>query len=385
MSPSRDLLFLGLVAGSLLLPLYASARPAEGREPTVTRPPDRSRQLEGIRREIDDLENRLEVAEAQRSDLGTQLEAATLEVELQEARLAEAVAAHQQAEMEFQLLERDIEQLESSANELLERLGKRLAAVYRFGAHGYLRLVLQVERRDAVLPTVRQLRYLVRHDAEILDEFRATERQLATARDAALDRQREIESWVDREAEQQAVVDQTRAQFASRFSAAERHQRALEQRARDLEQRERGMAELMAALSEGRAAELAGRPITDFRGALDWPLWGRVTVPFGPRRDPVYGTMVPNNGIEIASAEGVPVTAVFGGQVLFAAPFQDYGFTVVMQHAGGGITLYAGLQELRTERGVVLDLGDIVGVSTARLYFEIRSENRPQDPALWLR
>ena len=53
--------------------------------------------------------------------------------------------------------------------------------------------------------------------------------------------------------------------------------------------------------------------------------------------------------------------------------------------AGRAFSLYAGLSELRTRRDDVLSLQSIVGLAGGTLYFEIRVENRPEDPALWLR
>jgi septal ring factor EnvC (AmiA/AmiB activator) len=95
---------------------------------------------------------------------------------------------------------------------------------------------------------------------------------------------------------------------------------------------------------------------------------------------------VPHNGIEIAPERGgAAVQAVYPGKVLYAAPFQGYGPTVVVHHAGRVFTLYAGLGELRVGEGDVLELGDPVGTAAGPLYFEIRSENLPEDPERWLR
>ena len=69
----------------------------------------------------------------------------------------------------------------------------------------------------------------------------------------------------------------------------------------------------------------------------------------------------------------------------FAAPFQGYGQTVIVQHAGRAFTLYAGLSETRAAAGGVVSLGQVVGVAGDSLYFEIRIDNKPEDPRLWLR
>jgi septal ring factor EnvC (AmiA/AmiB activator) len=70
---------------------------------------------------------------------------------------------------------------------------------------------------------------------------------------------------------------------------------------------------------------------------------------------------------------------------VFAAPFQGYGPTVIVQHPGRAFSLYAGLSELRVGKEGMLSLGDAVGLASDKLYFEIRVENRPEDPLDWLR
>ena len=66
--------------------------------------------------------------------------------------------------------------------------------------------------------------------------------------------------------------------------------------------------------------------------------------------------------------------AVFAGKVVFAAPFQGYGNTVILLHPGRVFTLYAGLSDLKVGREGMLSLGDVVGLSTDKLYFEIPNE-----------
>jgi murein hydrolase activator len=110
-----------------------------------------------------------------------------------------------------------------------------------------------------------------------------------------------------------------------------------------------------------------------------------VTAGFGPRRDPRYQTLVPHNGIDIATTAGAEVRAVYPGRVLFASPFRGYGPTVVLHHPGRVFTLYAGLASLRVGRDAMVSLNDVVGMAADSLYFEIRVDNRPENPLEWLR
>ena len=94
---------------------------------------------------------------------------------------------------------------------------------------------------------------------------------------------------------------------------------------------------------------------------------------------------MPHNGIDLDTQVGSEIQVIFPGQVLFAAPFEGFGLTVVVSHSGRALSLYAGLEELRVTAGDVVSLDQAVGVAGPQLYFEIRVDNRPQDPLGWLR
>ena len=106
---------------------------------------------------------------------------------------------------------------------------------------------------------------------------------------------------------------------------------------------------------------------------------------FGPRLDPRYRTEVPHNGLDVEVAAGTEVRAIFPGKVLYAAQFEGYGTMVVVYHSGRAFTLYAGLRSLAVAKDDMLSLGEVLGTAAETLYFEIRIDNQPEDPADWLR
>ena len=79
------------------------------------------------------------------------------------------------------------------------------------------------------------------------------------------------------------------------------------------------------------------------------------------------------------------VRPVYRGKVLYAAPFQGFGLTVVVSHSCGVLSLYAGLDELRVGKGDVVSLRSLLGITAGQLYFEIREGNRAVNPRGWLR
>jgi septal ring factor EnvC (AmiA/AmiB activator) len=342
--------------------------------------------LQRLRGEIARLQAQLARAQQRAQSLAGDLEQTSLQLQLQERRVDEAHTARTLAADRTAMIAAEVSSLESRLERTRQDLRGRLAGLYRLGRAGYLRLLLALAPGQEVLPAMRQLRYLARRDGELVRTFHATRSRLGEEQ-AVLARERgRLEGWVRQEEQRRASLATVQARQSALLERAERERKRLEDKSGALAERAQKLSNLLAFLyGQSGANGPSGTPIQRFRGVLDWPAAGRVTAPFGPRLDPRYGTRVPHHGVDIATARGAEVRTVFAGTVVFAAPFQGYGPTVIVQHAGRAFTLYAGLAEARAGQGSVLSLGQVVGTAGDSLYFEIRIDNKPEDPRLWLR
>ncbi|HVS65072.1 MAG TPA: peptidoglycan DD-metalloendopeptidase family protein [Thermoanaerobaculia bacterium] len=338
-----------------------------------------------MRQRIAELESGISTLDAESDDLLQRFAQARAEVELQRARVSEAETAKSLTELRRTASQQRVGELETGLEERRQRLTRRIQSIARFGAQGYLRLFLSIDADSDLLPALRQLRHLIRRDATAIEAFRSAREEL-TIEIGRLDRlESEAARWLEEEREREQRLDQLLGELEILMRQVERRRARLIGEAEALAVREQRLERMIIILEREAPDALDGVPIVEFRGALDWPVAGRVEIGFGPRRDPRYGTTTPHNGIEIAVAEPGPVQVVYPGTVRYAAVFQDFGYTVVVQHPGRVLTLYAGLETLRVSEGDVLSFGDAVGDSGARLYFELRIRSTPEDPRSWLR
>jgi septal ring factor EnvC (AmiA/AmiB activator) len=368
----------GAALAGLLLLIAVSPLPAQKSS--------REQELAGIRLQIARLTQQLETARRAQTGIQGEIAAVDLDLQLQETRIAEAAAARDLAARRVAAGEREVQRLEGALDEARAGLQRSLTGLYRLGRQGYLRLFLSLKPGQRLLPSVRLMRYLARRDRAAIDRYQEARTHLATERDQLVARREETERWIGSERVRRQQLVAVREHKQSLLARFQRESQTLAARTTELAGREKKLSAFLDMLSGRTQGAPAGTPMQQFRGVLDWPVEGKVTAGFGSILDPRYHTRVPHNGMDVAvAAPGAPVKAVFPGKVLYAAPFQGYGDTVIVQHPGRVFTLYAGLSAMRVGKEDMVSLGDAVGLAADKLYFEIRVENRPEDPLGWLR
>ena len=372
-------------AAILLLVVAWALGPAAPAQP----PPDAARareaELREVRGEIARLTTELDDLALRAYGILGALEKAGLERRIQEQRVREAATAARLAEEQVGAAEERVSALEEELAGERRRLESRLAGLYRIGRHGHVRLVFALHPQADPLPAIRLLRYLVRRDASSIERFERLRGELDRERSGLVARQEEAAAWLEQQSARRDELVRLERRQAALLGATKREESRIAERALELADRETQLAAFVDSLYGRSTAPLAGRPMTEFRGLLEWPVRGRIAAGFGPRLDPRYQTRVPHNGVELETAPGAEVVAVYPGRVVFAAPFSGYGPTVVVQHAGKVFSLYAGLTTTAVARDALVSLRQALGRAGHRLYFEIRVENRPEDPRRWIR
>jgi len=367
-----------------VLALAGLASAVAGQAPPAAGGGERERELRAVREEIGSLTAQLDDLALRAYGIEGELQKVALERRIQERRVAEAAAERQLAESRVDEAEARLGELEQRLASERERLESRLAGLYRIGRHGSARLLFAIDAQAEPLPAIRLLRYLARRDAQSIERFEELRGRVEEERRELDSRRAEAAEWLDQQTRRRDELVRLELRQQALLAGTRREESRIAARALELADRETKLAGLLDQLYGG-GAPLSGRPIQEFRGLLEWPVRGSVTIGFGPRLDPRYRTRVPHNGVELATSPGAEVVAVYPGKVVYAASFEGYGPTVVVQHAGRVFTLYAGLASVSVKRDDLVSLRQPLGSAGSRLYFEIRVENRPEDPKRWIR
>ena len=359
-----------------------------GQAPPAEQNPD----LQKIRDDITRLRQKLVDVKSKTETAERDLEEVTIELEIRTRELDIANRLEAGLEAQRHATENDIAMLTLRIEQQKHFLRQRLAALYRLGRLSYLRLLLTVDDRQDPLQAISMLTYLASRDSRAISQFDTSRRQLREAYAALAARKRSV-------SEARAVVQQRQQAVAATYARQQRLVAALhrqstqsEEQIAALEEKAKRLERLIDVLSKQNEGAPVEADIRTVQGALGWPVEGKVLETFGRQVNAKFSTVTFNNGLKIAAPPGTEVRAVFPGTVLFSQWFKGYGNLIILDHGNRVVSLYGNLKAPTVAVGDHVGAGQaIAGVGEAEeaqagyLYFEIRQDNKPEDPQKWLR
>ena len=381
-----------LRAGLLCLCLAVSAGeviPQTAATPEVTRSPtagNLDERLLHVKERRASLEREVARLRGQEQSVLRDLERLELEVRLRGEELKEVQLVLARTNAQLDRTAKRLAELNASLVRARPLVAARARALYKLGSLSYLRLLLSIDSPAAVFQGYRYVTTLARRDDERITAFRRDLAALAATRDELTTRTREAQALRTETERKRRALETDRRREETFLSEMVAHKEVQATFLAELEQAEERLRQLLGGLAEGEAA----LPLIALKGSLPWPVAGTLRVPFGRRKHPKFDTYTPQNGIEIAAPLDAAVIAVHDGTVVFADRFLGYGLLVIVDHGGHHMTLYGHLGETKATVGARVSAGQSLGtvgpgLESPALYFEVRSQGRPDDPMDWLR
>jgi len=348
---------------------------------------------------LEELRNRIREVQADLS--AARDESDTLQIELQEAEAAAAAAAQELEDIEDRIVAGRARLAEltgerEAQSAVLDRERAQLAAQvragYRAGRDDFVKLLLNQEDPAVVGRTLAYHDYFNRARAANISRV-----------DAALSRLESVERGIaeetsgleDLRAQKVARLEKLKARRESRGAIIARlreHISAQDRELQMLRKNERDLAGLLDRLGGETSLVEAFEKLPAFtaqRGTLAWPVRGPIAERFGAPRK---GGRLRAQGVTINAPAGSDVHSVGAGMVIFADWFRNLGLLIIVDHGAGYMSLYGHNEALAKKAGdmvtageVISRVGDTGGQSDSTLYFEIRENGAPVDPALWCR
>ncbi len=307
---------------------------------------------------------------------------------------------------------REIVRVTDDANRKKRDIERRLASLYKAGELGAVRMFFSSESFPQMAENIRYMRSILENDKKIFAEYNEKIEQLRRLkdeleRDAA--RKERIKQGI---ALKKREIEEEKGKKAAYLTKVRQDRKGYEASLKELQvnaARLQAMIERLDALSRRKlssrhekpgnrlkpAPELPPVPDRGFasqKGRMSLPVRGEIIESFGKHKHPEFNSYTFSNGMSISANIGTEIHSIYDGSVIFADYLKGYGNMVIVDHGGGYISLYAHASRILKRVGsevsrneAVATVGDMDSGRGPMLYFEIRHQKKPVDPAGWVR
>ncbi len=356
--------------------------------------------------EIKALQQKLNQAKVNKDKIARNLK--TIEKDLSGTKnaLVKTAESIQKNEKELQTLDKKIIELQTQQTTLKAKLDKDRGSIAS--------LILALERINRMPPEALIMRpetpFKTAQSAMLLKQIipslnqQAADLKITLAQLQDIDKDltekrasaaKKTKTLTAKQKELNELVDKRKTLFAS----TNQDLQAEQNRAKEISSQAKSLQDLVARLEIERKAKAAQIAKEQSSAENKTRLVGLTPPKAGQPRLPLPGVIVtaynekdnfgaPSKGIDIEGRAGALVVAPMGGIVQFSGYFKNYGNMIILEHENGWHSLVAGLENLDTNVGQRLDVGEPLGVlhksSSGQkpvLYYELRYNGKAVNPA----
>lgn len=307
---------------------------------------------------------------------------------------------------------REIIRVTDEANKKRHEIDRRLSSLYKAGELGALRMFFSSESFPQMAENIRYMRSILDNDKRIFLEYNQKIEELRTLkaeleRDAA--KKEKIKVGI---AVKKREIEQEKSKKASYLVKVRQDRKSYEASLKELQlnaSRLQSMIERLDALNRRKLASRHAKPgskpktlaelphvpdrgFASMKGRMSLPVRGEILESFGKHKHPEFNSYTFSKGLSISASAGTDIKSVYEGTVIFAEYFKGFGNMVIVDHGGGYFSLYAHASRIAKKVGAevarsetIATVGDVDSTKGSILYFEIRHQGKPVDPAAWVR
>jgi septal ring factor EnvC (AmiA/AmiB activator) len=307
---------------------------------------------------------------------------------------------------------REIVRVTDEANRKKLEIERRLASLYKAGELGAVRMFFSAGSFPQMAENIRYMRSILENDKKIFTEYdlkivELRKLKVDLERDAA--KKSRIKEGI---AVKKLEIEQEKSKKAAYLVKVRQDRSSFEKSLKELQanaSRLQTMMERLDALSRRKLssrhekpgskmkplAELPPVPDRGFgsqKGRMSLPVRGEIVETYGKHKHPEFNSFTFSKGLSVSAGAGSDIKSIYEGSVIFADYFKGFGNMIIIDHGGGYFSLYAHAAKLLKKVGAdvsrnetVATVGDTDSSRGPMLYFEIRHQGKPVDPAGWVR
>ena len=374
-------LFL-LVLLSFPLPLALGATP-EGEDLTA-----KQEELKRIYAELKKHKEELRLTKEQEQDVLSRLTIINKELQKTEGELTQTqnklvVNERRVGQLAVSLVE-DERQLKLRS----EMVSERAKEIYRSGGTEYLELIFSANTLADFINRFYFFERLLGRDIKLVKEISEEHSRVKQNKQQLEEASGEIKVLARLIEKKKDVITSRAEEKKQAYEALKERRKEYERQIAELEASSQQIEQLIRKIIAERSRK--GLVAPKGTGVLSWPLVGRITSPFGYRRNPFWGGFQKHTGIDIAGPYGDAIKSADSGEVIFSGWWDGYGKAVIIDHGRGISTVYGHMSRIYVQEGQRVDKSQVVGLvgttgySTGpHLHFEVYVGGTRVDPLLY--
>ena len=342
-------------------------------------------QLNNTTTQIKDAQKDLKENQAEQKDVLKQIDTLDQNINSTETKIATTKDEIARVEKNIKIAEENILYMEGEYDKKYEQRKNRMVSYYKDGSNSLWDIAYDTDDPTEFMYRERLIERILEYDDNLMKEIELEkesidrEKQNLESDKGAL---AELKSNLEVKLAELNDTVQIRTKYLGQLKTdqkdLEKSIDALQKKADELE------AELKRIASSSTNSKYTG-------GTMTWPLPGYYGISsyFGNRLHPVLKVYKMHTGVDIAGAgcNGKNVVAAANGKVITAGWISGYGYTVMIDHGGGIVTLYAHSQKLLVKKGDTVKAGDVImlvgstGYATGpHVHFEVRVNGKYVNP-----
>lgn len=334
--------------------------------------------VEKQRGEIGSLEKQLREAEQSIGKLNQQLDITETQLKKNQDKIAE--------------LQTEEKQLQQQLSKHHEILYAQIRSEYQYGGQQKLKLLLNQQEPEKLGRNLIYYDYLNR--ARLSEINKATELLQSVHQVQIQIRQEEDLAKLAKEKllNEKQLLQQAQSKRKTAINSLNNNISSEKQKLASLADNEKQLKDLIeklrAALKDIPGID-QGKGFNQLKGQLYWPVVGMPSNKFGQSRNAARNKLS-WEGVFIPSTEGNNVRSIYHGRIAFAEWMRGLGLLIIVDHGDGYMSLYGHNQSLFKQVGEWVNAGEKLasvgnsgGSNRPGLYFEIRKQGNPVNPAQW--
>jgi septal ring factor EnvC (AmiA/AmiB activator) len=322
-----------------------------------------------------------------------------MELQLQQLREEQERKRKERTHLRKQITEKrkKLKELEDEMGNLRTLMAQRLEALYKFGRQAYVNVFISARDVRGLQHQWVYLRAIAEEDSELIGSFMERQQKEAQIAGALSSEEAQLSKLVARMSRQKEEMEKAKKEQVALLQNIHNKEEMYESYMTELATVSRELKDKIEELQNktdrsGMGVQQLKGNFASNKGALPYPVPGKIISRFGPKQHKKFGTKIRSNGIEIATEPLSPVVAVYGGQVLYSEWVKGYGKVMIIDHGEKYYTLTAHLAEVLREAGEIVESGEKIGYAGyspleqqgGRVYFEVRHLSKALNPEEWL-